>query len=731
MIRELSKKNQYVLCYGHEGSGKTSIARKLYENTKHSLYIDLKNSLLDFIAIPMALNKKIGNRTDNFNYLLRYLNSHKRTLIIVDHLETFSAVDFLLIYNLIKINAKSQKVRLLVFCNMDLIKQRQDNKNYEKLFNDFDRIYTIKPTAERLEDYITLFHEKKCANLDNKQYQQILEDANYNIAAIIQIFTLKKQYQKRLTKEEFSLLRYNLLMDNIKLRLNMFSDERMQIINKTATVGFTFNTEFINACFQIVELDTILKDIMSIDNKLYKEIQKSSYSFYNEETRQCIYGLLSEPDKLCLNRSIFEYCIKKANNLSDIFEKINYLSLAYFHIRETTSFDIAYKIGCCLLKLYEKIHNYTKILELVEDLISFTENDELSFLRFYYVNLLMERDCFVEANIIIDQINQYNCSLKKAATFRYLNLFYIKNLYLSSSSKKATQMITKMLEELPQNIDDHVFLFYLYSLASSIYDNNGNYIESIKNIKKANYEANICISEKYKNLLRVKCQIHGSKESRLNDLYQAIQYFSAEKNENLLAQAQLNFGSELFFQGMYSEAKVWIGYAYDYFKKKGSVWISYAANNLAIIDIICHDYHSAIDKLEMPLPPDTELFTKITILCNKLICYLKMKNTKRAQAILQSLVKETEGTIETDSLYINVYLPLIEALYYYHTNDINKAYDKLKEIQVPEYYDFIQEFIWGLLNELCDNPQLHNYSNSYIKTFVKERIYLCDLLFIE
>ena len=50
-------------------------------------------------------------------------------------------------------------------------------------------------------------------------------------------------------------------------------------------------------------------------------------------------------------------------------------------------------------------------------------------------------------------------------------------------------------------------------------------------------------------------------------------------------------------------------------------------------------------------------------------------------------------------------------------------------IKIPDNYPFINEFINGMLADMRN--EVSEYSFPYIREFVKEKIYLCDFLFIE
>lgn len=243
-------------------------------------------------------------------------------------------------------------------------------------------------------------------------------------------------------------------------------------------------------------------------------------------------------------------------------------------------------------------------------------------------------------------------------------------------------------------------------------------------------EANQCYSPLYQHILEAKSLIFLSDERAKKAIYNAMLYFEKQGDENQLAQLRHNYGSANLFHCELENAEKYLKMAYHYYRDKGSVWVAYAYNNLAMIHILKKEYKEALQILQQPYPCDTELFTEVTITCNIISCYLKLNQIKAAKDCfieIRDIVKRRKN--EEESLYIGIYLKIMEAMITFHDGHRNDACRALEKIEIPNGYEFIKEFIIGI----CDTEKKikTDYQFPYIRLFVEQQIYLCDLLFIE
>lgn len=726
-IKNALSVNQLLLCHCGYGCGKTKIAYELAKEFENSLLINLQFTEVDFMGIAVSLKKKISTPQENLNYFIDYLETVNQKTIIFDHIETCPAESFCTLLNLIKSSSFFESTNVVGFYNDLKLKQSLEKEHYNCIFCEF-LDYEILPEIEDISDYCSYieYKTKKCPALD--LVKQLLEDAQYNLNAVIKEINFDLRVGNYDCKD-FDSARIHLLTENIKNRLSVFKDKDKLLINQTAAVGTEFDSDFVEACFEIVEVDAILLNIMRYDKQLYKVIKKHTYSFFNRETRECIYNLLTSEQKIDLNSKIAEFCLNKANSFTNIIEIINYLNLAYLHYKETKKQKDIYWTGCKLLKLYECICDLPHIAELCLELLDFADVDERCFLQLFYSKVLYILDRYSESNSVLDQIEQSNSSLKCAGTYRYIELEKIQNCYLNSAEPEAYSSALKLKDSIG-NTKDSVFLTRLYSILTSIYDNRGEYANSVKCEKRAYFFAAKCRSERYLNLLYLKSQIHYSSDSVLKKLSKAKEYFSKTADYDLLAQANHNYGSELMFRADFGTAEQPLQKAYEYYKKKGSPWSIYPLNNLAILDVMRGDYRAAMKKLQKPFPCRTEMFTIISVLCNKLACYLKMGEIGCAEDVFQIICLRMKG-IESasNSFYLGIYVDLMRGLISFYNGEIEKSEQILLNIRIPESYPFLQEFVRGF------TTRLHHvdieYQFPYIKKYVEEKIYLCDFLFIE
>ncbi len=727
-INDLLSNNNFVMCYGGDGCGKSSIAKELLKCNKNCILIDLKSSSIDFMSIAIALQKPIFTPIENLNYFIEFLASHDDSTIIFDHILSCSASSFSVLINLIKSSANYNNTKVVGFYNNSCLYRNSEHEYFKKIFYDFTK-YKIQISKENFTDVSLFITQKTNKILGIDILRQLFIDMQDNIRSITQVIELSKTDNENIPYSDFDIARVQLLSENIKNRLNALGENYRNVVQQTAVVGFKFNTEFMEACFNIAQIDAILLGIMQYDNRLYKEIKTNTYSFFNQETRDCIYGSLSSSQKDILNTKIGDFCVEKATSYAKIIERINYFNLAYLHYKETYDKQKTFAIGCQLLKLYECIEDYSRVIELCKELPKFSNKDEYYFIKSYLMYVLIDENRYAEANIIIDDLNSRDSSLKSAISYQYFEMSYIRNLYLSSSEPLAYERALD-LKNKTINIRDNVFLTQFNSILTSIYDNRGDYSYSIKCEKRAYLYAKKCRSQLYINQLYLKSQIHSSHNMIRVNLLKAIKYFQETQNFELQAQANHNYGSELLFVCDFKNARQPIKSSYEYYKSKGSVWSAYPLNNLAVLDIIEHDYDAAIKKLLMPLPCGSELFTAVTMLCNKLVCYIKMNNFIAADESLSEIKEKMKSAkLESESFYLRVYTNLMESLLLYHKNQFDEAKKMMINIKIPDNYPFINEFINGMLADMRN--EVSEYSFPYIREFVKEKIYLCDFLFIE
>lgn len=727
-IEELMTENNLIMCHGCDGCGKSSIAEELSRKYPQGLVINLQLSEIDYMSLAIAIGKPISAPTENLNYFIDYLAKTVKKTIIFTNVLSCSAKSFSTLVNLIKSSRYFYSTTVIGFYNDIKLLTHCDREQFEEIFQDFEQ-YKVSVEKESFSDIYNYIRSKTHKNLAEEVLKQFLEYGQYNLRAVTQVVSIYDPQTSANAHGDFDATRIKLLSANIKNRLAAFEESDKNLILQTAAVGFQFNTEFIKMCFNIAQIDAILLGIMNYDKQLYVAIKENTFSFFNKDTRDCVYGMLTNEQKIHLNKQIADFCYDQSQKYTDIFEKINYLNLAYAHYKETDENKKIYVIGCKLLKLYEYIGDTSNIIEICRELPDFGDQDEKYFLLAYFSYTLMQCDKYTEANSVIEKLNTYNTSLCRAATHRYLDLNYTKNLYLSSAEPYAYKKSIS-LKNSAVHCTDAVYLTQLYSLLYSIYDNRGDYVNSVKNEKQAYFYALKCKNQLYLNQLYLKSQINKADEIISKNLLKAKNYFSKTCNYDLLAQANHNYGSEMIFANKLSKAHRPLTSAYTHYKEKGSVWSVYPLNNLAILDILNHKYKSALNKLSKPFPCGTELFTKITVLCNKLVCYIKMGKLSNAENVFAEISEGMRSSKEeSESFYLKIYVKLMEGLILYHKNQINKAEKILKDIEVPTNYPFLNEFINGLCAKI--HGKEINYKFPYIEVFVKEDIYLCDFLFIE
>lgn len=727
-IEDLITKHNLIMCHGSNGCGKSSIAEQLCKNNSESLLIDLQFTGIDFMSISIALNKPISKPTQNLNYFIEYLSKTEKKLIVFDNVLSCDENSFRTLINLIKSSRYFSSTTVIGFYNDLELLTHYEHEQFEKIFNEFEK-YKVSTESEIFTEVCNFLKEKTHKIIAPNILKQFLEAAQYNLHTVIQAVNLYDPKTPEDAHKDFDATRIRLLSENIKNRLSAFKERDKNIIQKTSAIGFQFNTEFIEACFNIAQIDAILLGIMNYDQQLYKKIKENTFSFFNQDTRNCIYGLLTEEQRINLNMQIADYCVKKSYEFIDIIEKINFINLAYVHLKETNDKKSIYTTGCKLLKLYEIIDDSAHIVELCRELPDFGDKDERYFILTYFAYALSTLDKFKEANATIDKIKKHDSSLCRASTLLYFDLNYIKNLYLSSAEPNAHNKILK-LEKISKKCGDNVFLTQLYSLLTSIYDNIGEYTKSVKSEKQAYFYANKCRNRLYLNQLYLKSQINKIGSIVANNLKEAKKYFTKTRDYDLLAQANHNYGTEMIFVNELKLAQKPLLSAYIYYKNKGSVWSVYPLNNLAVLDILNHKYDLAIKKLSKPFPCGTELFSFITVLCNKLVCYLKIGAIATAEKIYNDILdKMLLAKDESDSCYLKFYVNLMKGLIFYHKGDSEKAENVFIKINIPEKFLFMNEFIRGFIAKI-HGSEIH-YGFPYIEQFIKEEVYLCDFLFIE
>lgn len=719
-------KKQLVCFKGDTGVGKTTLINEYCKSHENCIYIDFKvSNHTSFLPIAIALGKKISDPHTNLNYLFEFLNKTKKEIIILDHLELCENDIFRTIFNVIKASRSYNSTKVIIIFNDSLFNERTDRNEYKK---DLTEFYILKFDHQK-EDiiyYKNILAEKDCVDLPADKLLELLNLVNFNLYAIIEALNLAKV---PVSDNYFNEIKIMLLKSDIKKRLSLFENKQIEIIQKTATFGYEFNSQFIKACFDIAEIDVILRDIMVTDHKIYKKIKDNIYSFYNEDTRNCIYLNLSENQKIELNKKIASYCLEKSEQFLSLKKRICYVYSAYQHYKDTNVNSDILNAGLKLLKLYELNYDLTNIIILANEMYNLSDGNQKIYLGLYLAQCLSDNDKYTESNIILKEIENLKGSVKSFRANLYIKLMIAQNSYVSSATYETEKIIYDLDRIISEDIDN-VLKYKFYSMSMSYFENIGIYDKKEKYRKKAIGAAKKCYSNRYLYLLYVKSLISDNETTAIKNIKKAIDYFKDSKEDSLLAQIFHNYGSAQLFCCNFDEAEVYLKKAFDQYISTGSVWLSYSYNNLAIIYFLENNVDQALNYWLKPYPCNTELFTKVTISCNVICCYLKLKKFNEAKTKYDQTIKLINNhRKEETSLYIEIYMKIIKALIEYHSNNKNSACEMLSEIKIPNGYEFLNEFISGMCSKL--NGYTITYSFPYIKKYVENEVYLCDLLFIE
>lgn len=696
-LKKLCESNQYVVCCGPEACGKTNLAEYICQNDSNAKIFNMRLcENIDLMSIAVTLHREVRTPEEHINYFNAYLDTNGNKTIIFDHIECCSAESFSLLVNIIlNRQVEYKNIRVIGFYDQFALNAREDATSYAKIFSRTFQTFTIAPEYESLKDYRDLLFKDTDRRYDDEELAQLLKDANYNLTSIKDIINLPA-FKKEIcnSKDDFKRIRIMVLSRQIRSQLQVYDPRRRNVINQTATVGVEFDTRFVGMCFNIADIDAIIMEINERDPKLYHSIEDYIYSFNNQETRDCIYNFLTSEQKSEINSQIATYCYQKAYETNRLTERLSYLYRCFQHTKATDDCKQTYRIGCKVLKLYEALNDYVNLSAFCDQLRAYVDAEDRFYFNFYYAEILMLRDYYPEANETLEIVRATPSTIFSATAYQYLEYFQLRNRYLSPTTSIASRDVKDILDRLPV-YDDNVLMFYIHSLAASIYDNSGDYKRSIKQEKSAKLYALQCVSKRYVNLLRTKVQMHAKVRDPLLELQKAIKFYQETNDEDFLAQTKHNYGSELLFQKKYQSAYSPLEDALQYFLKKGSVWSTYPLNNLAVLDILSHRYSIALEKLTRPFPCNTELFTVVTMVCNRMACYMKMGDMKKAEETYQELTHSVhEGKEAIDSIYIRVYEPLMHALLYYYLGDTDTAIAAMTQIVIPDHYNFLNQFIF-------------------------------------
>lgn len=718
-------KKQLICFKGDTGVGKTTLIREYCKYNTNCIYIDFKGSNhISFLPIAIALDKKLSNPFTNLNYLAESLKKSEK-IIILDHLELCSNDIFRTIFNVIKASKSYSKTKVIIVFNGSLFNERSDINEYRKDLTEFDLI-KFNPQKENLIYYTNILKEKDCIDLPADKLSELLSLVTFNLYPLIETLNSIKV---PISDSDFNRIKIKLLESDIQQRLCLFKNQQIELIQKTATFGYEFSSQFIKACFDIAEIDVVLRDIMLTDHKIYKKIKEDIYSFYNEDTRNCIYSNLSKNQKIELNKKIASYCLEKSQQFLSLPKRISYVYSSYQHYKETCVNSDILHVGFKLLKLYELDYDFTNIIMLLNEMYNLAEGNKKIYLGLYLAQCLSDNDKYVESNIVLKEIENFQGSIKSFRANLYINVMIAQNSYVSSATYE-TENIIYALDKIIADDLDNVLKFRFYSMSMSYFDNVGSFDKMEKYRKKAKGAAKKCYSDRYLHLLNVKSLISDNDSAAIPKIKKAIDYFENSGENSLLAQIYHNYGSAQLFSCKYIEAERYLNKAFDRYISTGSVWLSYSYNNLAIIYFLEDDLNKALSFWLKPYPCNTELFTKVTISCNVICCYLKLQKLDKAKKkYKQTIDLINNHRREETSLYIGIYMEIINALITYHSEDKDKACKLLLKIQIPTGYEFLNEFIRGMCAK--QNGETIVYSFPYIKTYVEKEVYLCDLLFIE
>jgi hypothetical protein len=752
-------------------TGKTFISEEFIQT------LDCQKWMLDNIFGENGL-KKLYNQVsqkfkssfvDNTNFdsemrksVISYLVQPKSKVIILDNFESYDSEVLNFWENIINSVRERVKSKCLFIININSISNSYESK---LLRNNSLYIHPCNLPSWESEDLKELFYfyYKNNIKIRSTDLDIIIDYSINNPAHLLDNVNALKAtdnicynfddnlWECKNIDENVLAMRHN---EKIKLRYNKLDNNFKIAINKASLVGCNFDCLTMTNIFEIKNANIIFKRIEDISRLIYIEniTPSNHYRFISERVRDEIETYIEKKDLNEWRKLLGHYYLLTLNdsNLLKTQKAIN-LEKAADYFLNSNDFETSIRCKNELIKILVDINCYLEAifqLESIIDLIKKSKiNEHLLSVYFYYLylyNLKLFR--FEESLYYFELYKKIYPTSEKQNYYEniYINGFLHYNMNNTPCAFKILDKAYRDIMKSDKNNDniDWNNACKILEVFTAICDsvNDKRYINVYNNA--LHLAKKYKLEERYYTLLR-KANIAHKNEPAIKLISEAKNYFQ-ERDANEYAMAMYNIAMEYIYipdklDNSFSEISI----SERIFDEIGSISSKLTGNVFGIYYCFRRKYDTALKEFSRIDSDDS--FCSLAAFINSINCYRKLKEYKaEIENITQAEFINSKDINQFH--YFEGALLVLKAYALMEKNEVScdkEAIDLLDQyLMIDTFSDRIEQKLSVRLTAqllknkynipVPKNQQLDiNCINYIVKFLSDERLYFCEILFIE
>jgi len=614
---------------------------------------------------------------------------------------------------------------------------------------------------EDLKELFYLYYKNEI-KIKHEDLETIIEYSLYNPAQLLDnIYVLKDSasicynYEDNLwvcnkIDERILAMRYS---DKIKLRYNKLDNNLKIAINKASLIGINFDCLTLTNIFEIRNAKNIFKRIEEISKLIRIEsiTPDEYYRFISERVRNEIETYIIKEDLFEWRKLLGHYYFLTINEskLLKTQKAINMERAAkYFY--DSNEYDKSMRCKNELIKILVDINCYSEAVLQIESLIDLIKNKNINehLLSFYFYYLTIYNLKLFKFEQSFDYFKLYKKTYKASEKQNYYENIYIDAFchYNMNDTKYAYKILNEAYKDIMEKEKNNIIIDWnnackILEVFISVCDS----LDNKKSIKIYNTALHLSkkygLEERYYTLLR-KANIAHENEPSIKLMSEAKRYFF-ERDVNEYAMAMHNIAMEyVYIPGEINNVLDEIKKSKRIFDEIGSISSKLTGNVFGIYYCFTGDYNHALKEFEKIEHGDS--FCNLAALINRINCFRKLKNFEaEMKAITEA---ETLNSKEFNNFnYFKNALLVLNAYALMERNDEtnDKAAIKLFDqyLMIENSCDRVEQklsvklTVQTLKNKynitIPKNQRINKGINPVVKYLSDERLYFCEILFIE
>ena len=670
--------NRYEIICGNSGTGKSTFAKKKYNNF---FLIDCDIPFVErtYAIIETALLLYYKNRSINHQEVLSnfFTLLSMQDGVIIDNTEKIDINTLKAIVN----NAKLLEIPVVFIFDISY-RFLHTNEPFMKLLD-----WNIIDMTTQLIDFcvessvIKQFIHNECPFFEDDDREKILDITGYNFNEI-----KKLVWMNRIANGDPSKLSGQAITDyqqnKIEKQLSQLEPILSDVLRKSSVIGQLFEKYPLESTqgFHILGLSNYLQELELFGTFISRLFDRRDYyQFISPELHAAVFSSIHSSQKSEWQKLLKNYYIYLYNHLSIENDKIESLTKAKQMALELTDQATVVRLNRVLLYQYLQEHDHQKAIEIIDELIRNNENESktyLDYLSLIKLNLLLSIGDYRQALVIT---KMHVLSKNYSGSQDYLIYHHVRCLYNCGDIDSAFFYINYLIKKLKNTSKSGAPEQRIYPLAYSMMASIQNHLGLEDNGKHyyklaLNHAYNSTKDKELYFSILSKCEMFFSSDLAITCLEKSAEFFKEHNNRFQAARVYFNLATELLFTGGNSYETI-----EEYFKFTKGVFrlpdehLAYLKNNHALFIIMkSKNFQSAVEELESSLFVGLSDFTYMTIYLNISMCYYYLygnQNIKFSSAYEN--FKKYEKNIESrkNRTRYEVIYRIISEIIFFNRND--------------------------------------------------------------